>query len=321
MKKITKGLIISTVLTVVFAVTSANAAQYVIPSGETVGVKIYTDGLLVVGISSDCPQNGIKTGDRIKKANNTKLVSTEQLVSIVNKHHDSLTLNIVRNGEEKEISARAVQNEDGTYKLGVWVRDSTAGIGTVTYYDAENNSFAALGHGITDIDTGNILTVKSGNILPCQILSVTKSENGNPGELNGTFGGEPTGDIIENADNGIYGKCQNIPAGDKIEVASPDEITEGDAAILAEIDGKGIKEYSISITKVSKNERNRKNLVLTVTDENLLNLTGGIVQGMSGAPIIQNGKLIGAVTHVFINDSAKGYGTFAKTMTERSDKL
>ncbi len=321
MKKITKIMAISTVLTLVFSFTAANAAQYVIPSGEPVGVKIYTDGLLVVGISSDCPQTGIKTGDRIKKANNTALVSTEQFVSIVNKYHDSLTLDIDRNGEEKAISAKAVKNEDGTYKLGVWVRDSTAGIGTITYYDAENKSFAALGHGITDVDTGNILTVKSGNILPCQILSVTKSENGNPGELNGTFSGNSLGEIKENADNGIFGKTDAVPEGEKTEVAEPDEIEEGNAEILADIDGNGTKRYSINITKISKNEKNRKNLVLTVTDETLLDLTGGIVQGMSGAPIIQNGKLIGAVTHVFINDSAKGYGTFAKNMTEKSNKI
>lgn len=300
---------------------AASEPVYVVPSGEAVGVKIYTEGLLVVGISKDAADNDIKVNDVIKYANGTELVSNEQLAGIVNQYHDNLTLTIDRNGKEIDIPAVTKQAEDGIYKLGLWIRDSTAGIGTVTYYNPENNTFAALGHGITDVDTGNILSVKSGNILPCRILSVTKSENGCPGELNGTFDGSPSGEILLNTDNGIYGKYTFNAASDAVPVATASEIEEGEATVLANIDGGGVKEYSAKITKVSANGKTNKNMVIVITDEKLLSLTGGIVQGMSGAPIMQNGKLAGAVTHVFVNDSAKGYGTFAENMIEISETI
>ncbi|MCC8169748.1 MAG: SpoIVB peptidase [Oscillospiraceae bacterium] len=230
-----------------------------------------------------------------------------------------MTLTVERNGESQNISAIPSESEDGIYRLGLWVRDSTAGIGTLTYYNPENNTFAALGHGITDVDTGNILTVKSGNILPCRILSVQKSENGNPGELNGSFDGAPLGEISQNSDRGIFGTYTSPVQSEAIPVASPSEIEKGAAYILANVDGGGVKQYSIEITKVS--QKANKNMVIEITDETLLSLTGGIVQGMSGAPIIQNGKLAGAITHVFVNNSAKGYGVFAENMIEASENL
>lgn len=300
---------------------AASEPVYVIPSGEAVGVKIYTEGLIVVGIAPDAADNDIKINDCIKYANGIELVSNEQFASIVNQYHDNLTLTIDRNNEEINVPATASKSEDGMYKLGLWVRDSTAGIGTVTYYYPENNTFAALGHGITDVDTGNILTVKSGNILPCRILSVTKSENGCPGELNGSFDGASSGDIILNTNNGIYGEYTCDIQSKAIPVASASEIEEGPATVLADVDGSGAKEYDIEITKVSPGSKTSKNMVIVITDESLLSLTGGIVQGMSGAPIIQNGKLAGAVTHVFVNDSAKGYGTFAENMVDISKSI
>lgn len=320
-KKISAAAII---LSVSMLYINAGAEEIsVVPSGEAVGVKIYTEGLLVVGMSDNSPakKSGVKVNDRIEYVNGCELRTSEQLADAVCGSEPSVTLTLDREGEKLDIQISPQKDSDGAMKLGLWVRDSTAGIGTLTYYNPENNTFAALGHGINDVDTGNILTVKSGNILPCKILSVTKSENGCPGELNGSFDGEAIGDICLNAENGIYGKCPLTPGGEALPVAKADEVREGEAYILADIDGSGAQKYDVEIEKVLKNGKSRKNMVVVIKDEKLLSLTGGIVQGMSGAPIIQNGKLAGALTHVFVNDSDKGYGTFAEDMIKNSENI
>ncbi len=296
------------------------AGTYVIPSGKAVGVKLYTDGLLVVGINSvnggaaPAEKSGIKIGDRIMSANGEELATCEQFAEIVNNNPDGVTLSICRKNNMKEISAVPEPADEGGCKLGLWVRDSTAGIGTMTYYDPASNTFAALGHGICDVDTGNILTAKSGNILNCRIMSVVKSERGRAGELEGSFDGAPTGKITKNAQNGIFGAAYVPEQGEAIPIAEPEEVREGGAYILADIGG-GVKKYDVNITKVADN-CSAKSITLKVTDEALIAVTGGIVQGMSGAPIIQNGMLVGAVTHVFVNDPARGYGVLAKYMID-----
>lgn len=322
-KKISLTLTFTLLLSLCFVSANADSETLVVPIGKAVGVKLYTEGLLVVGIDNNSPvkSSDIKINDRIEYVNDIELTSSEQLIEIVNQCGGALRLGVNRDGKKLDVSVTPDKCEDGTYRLGLWVRDSTAGIGTLTYYNPENNTFAALGHSINDIDTGNILTVKSGNILPCKILSVTKSENGNPGELNGSFEGSSIGEIRLNAENGIYGTMSLDSAAEAIPVADSDEVREGSAYILADVDGDGIKKYDIEIIKVAPNNKSHKNLVISITDETLLGITGGIVQGMSGAPIIQNGKLAGALTHVFVNDSDKGYGTFAKDMTEISEKI
>ncbi len=325
-KNVKKSALALTLALLTFPVTSgaeAKSETLVVPLGEAVGVKLYTDGLLVVGMDSGSPvkNSGIKVNDRIEAANGSELISSEQFAQIINDCGGELTLTVNHDGETQDISVTPDVCTDGGKKLGLWVRDSTAGIGTITYYNPKNNTFAALGHGINDVDTGNILTVKSGNILPCKILSVTKSENGKPGELNGSFDGSPIGEIRLNAENGIYGTASALSEGAAMPVADADEVSEGSAYILADVDGCGVKEYSIEIIKVAPNNKSHKNIVISITDETLLNLTGGIVQGMSGAPIIQNGKLAGALTHVFVNDSDKGYGTFAENMAEISENI
>ncbi|MCI5605726.1 MAG: SpoIVB peptidase [Clostridia bacterium] len=294
---------------------------YVIPSGEAVGVKIYTQGLLVVGMSQKTCSNKIKVNDRIEYANGTALISNEQFADIVNKNPDKITVTVDRKGEKITFDLKTYKDEDGINRLGLWLRDSTAGIGTVTYFNPKNNTFAALGHGIADIDTGNILTVKSGNILPCHILSVTKGENGNPGELNGSFDGSSIGKIMLNTENGIFGKYSYSVSAEPIPVASVSEIKEGYATILANVDGGSVKEYTAEIIKINPSGKSAKNMIIKITDRSLLAITGGIVQGMSGAPIIQNGKLVGAVTHVFVNDSSKGYGVFAENMINVSENI
>lgn len=293
----------------------------VIPVGKTVGVKIYTDGLLVIGSSEINGKNiakeyGIRINDRIKKINGTDIESTEKFSEIVNNNPDGVTLSLLRDNQNIEINAVPVKDED-VYRLGLWVRDSTAGIGTVTYYNPASKDFAALGHSINDVDTGNILSVKSGNILNCNILSVTKSEKGSPGEINGAFDGEKIGDISINSDIGIFGKMtcdefENI--NEAIPVAAKEQVQEGEAYIISDAFGNNNNKYSIEIKKITN--ATDKGLVIEITDQRLKEAAGGIVQGMSGSPIIQNGMLVGAVTHVFVNSPLKGYGTLAENMID-----
>lgn len=300
-----------------------------IPYGKTVGVKIYTEGLLVVGTSevkdfsgkthspaADC---GIKINDIILKADNIELKTTEQVSQIISSRSESIKLTIKRGEELFDVFAEPCVDKDGKAHLGLWVRDSTAGIGTVTYINPDDLTFAALGHGICDIDTGNILSVKSGNILNCEFLSVVKSKKGAPGEISGSFGNETIGSITKNTPHGIFGKADNLSGSVKaIPTAEQNEVQTGTAYILSDFDGGDVKKYEIEITKLSKNADD-KAIVFKVTDKDLIEKTGGIVQGMSGSPIIQNEKLVGAVTHVFVNEPTRGYGIFIETMLAEAE--
>lgn len=305
---------------------------YVIPSGEVVGVKMYTDGLLVVGVSSIIDENGkeyspakeagMKEGDRITAVNDKTLSSTEEFIKCINESASSITITAVRNDTEYTSVLTPVKSaKDGIYRAGVWVRDSTAGIGTITYYDPEDSSFAGLGHAVTDPDTDKVLTIRDGAVVKCSILSVTKGEKGTPGELNGGLTPDFLGTLTKNSETGIYGNLSqtaDFSSAQPIPAANRREVSKGDAQILADIDGKGVKSYTVSIQKFNTLSQDNKGIVFKVTDPALLEATGGIVQGMSGAPIIQNGKLIGAVTHVLVNDPKKGYGVFADLMLANS---
>ncbi|MCD8180344.1 MAG: SpoIVB peptidase [Firmicutes bacterium] len=312
-----------------FCVTSGVYAEEirVIPVGRTVGVRIYTDGLLVVGTSEVNGENaakksGIKVNDCIKAINGEYIDSSEEFAQIVNSNPDGVTLSVTRDNQDIEINAVPVLSDDNVYRLGLWVRDSTAGIGTVTYFDPASGTFAALGHSINDVDTGNILSVKSGNILNCDILSVTKSAKGSPGEINGTFDGEKIGDLEINSQIGIFGKMTGgefADIGGAIPVAAKEQIHEGDAYIISDALGDENNQYSVKIDKITNDAE--KSLVIEITDQRLIEGCGGIVQGMSGSPIIQNGRLVGAVTHVFVNNPLKGYGALAENMIDMSSKI
>lgn len=309
-----------------FSVTYAEEIR-VIPIGKAVGVRIYTDGLLVIGTSEVNGENvakecGIKINDRITQVNGENIDTSEELAKLVNENPDGVNLSVIRDNQNIEINAVPVLSNDNVYRLGLWVRDSTAGIGTVTYYNPANNTFAALGHGINDVDTGNILSVKSGNILNCDILSIAKSEKGSPGEINGAFNGEKIGNVSINSQIGIFGKmCSNEFAnmGEAIPVAAKSQIEEGDAYILSDAFEDENNQYSIKIEKITNDAD--KGLIIEITDQRLIDQAGGIVQGMSGSPIIQNGMLVGAVTHVFVNNPLKGYGTLAENMIDMSNKI
>jgi len=213
---------------------------------------------------------------------------------------------------------------DKKYKTGIWVRDSTAGIGTMTYYDPRNNTFAGLGHGICDVDTGMLMPLLRGSIVNVSVSDIIKGRKGTPGELKGNFESLKRGTLTGNTTVGVYGVLDSAPAAaftEPLEIASKEDIHEGSATIYCELDDNGIRGYDVEITKIDKSSDNTKNFVVEITDDALLEKTGGIVQGMSGSPVVQDDRLVGAITHVLVNDPAKGYGIFIENMLSDMPEL
>ena len=236
-----------------------------------------------------------------------------------------MELTVVRDEESREVTTRAAQcSADGEYKLGAWIRDSMAGIGTLTFVDPATGLFGTLGHGINDVDTAVLMKLQTGAITPACVASVVKGLEGQPGELRGAFSAEEDlGTLFANTQQGVFGYLNDpaVFAGDPIPVADRAEIRTGQATILSNISGTAVEEYTVEILKVYDDASDTRELMLRVTDPRLLEQTGGIVQGMSGSPILQNGKLVGAVTHVLVNDPTRGYGIFAETMLESAGSL
>lgn len=306
----------------------------VVPCGNTVGVRISTNGIMVLGTGYvkgeddaeyEPSKDIVKSGDLILQANDVQLDTKEQLIEQVEKSEGKpVNLKIKRENEIIQTSVQPIKsNEDKLYKIGVWVRDSTQGIGTITYYNPNSKNFGALGHGILDVDTSQLMSVKEGTITQSQITSVKKGKKGSPGELIGNILGDNTlGNIKINTKYGIYGTINNrIDKSLPIEtmvIGLQQEVHEGNAKIRTNILGNEIKEYDIKIESVNKfSHDDSKGMVIKITDPILLENTNGIVQGMSGSPIIQDGKLIGAVTHVFVQDPTKGYGIFIENMIKQ----
>ena len=303
----------------------------VIPVGAIVGIKLYTNGVMVVGMSSIEGEDGniykpyqeleIQEGDFITHINGIEISSTNKLIEEINNSSgQEIELTFNHKEETKTVNIRPVKNKDKKYKLGLWVRDSAAGVGTVTFYNDDTKCFAALGHAITDIDTGEILSTSSGEIDTSRILSIVKGQKDEPGRIEGTINSKtPIGNIYNNTKFGIFGVIKNaeniqLDFNKKMKVASRNEIKLGEATCLSGIDGE-IKEYKLEITKIYPNNNyDNKSMFINITDENLLEKTGGIVQGMSGTPIIQNGKFVGAITHVLVNNPTVGYAVFGDLM-------
>lgn len=305
--------------------------QELTPGGIPVGIYVQTDGIFVIGTGQIETENGkvespaeniVKTGDYITSFQGEQISSKQELIDRLAKFEGKeVILTIRRNEEEIEVAIQPVQMEDGAH-IGVWVRDDTQGVGTLTYI-TEDGKFGALGHGISDADSELLMEVSEGKLYDCEILSITKGERGTPGKVSGKIVYSKNnlfGEISGNLSGGIYGTAnahlRESVKNASIPIALKQEVEEGQATILSSVDGS-VKEYTIEIKKIHKGEKDvNKGMELTVTDERLLELTGGIVQGMSGSPIIQNGKLVGALTHVFVNDPAKGYGIFIEDMLE-----
>ena len=311
----------------------------VIPVGNVAGVKLYTDGVLVVGMSEiegidakrykPYENTGIEEGDSIISINQNTISSTDELIETVNRSEGKeIKLKYIHEEETKECSITPVKTGDNEYKLGLWVRDSAAGVGTVTYYEPSTKTFGALGHGITDIDTEELIHIASGEFVTTKILNITKGENGVPGKIQGTVENQKNiGSISKNTKYGIYGTVKNlstlnIDTSKEMEVALRKEIKTGKATILCSLDNQKVEEYEIEIEKIDiQNSYNNKSMKIKVTDERLLEKTGGIIQGMSGSPIIQNGKFVGAITHVLVNNPQEGYAVFGDMMIKQSKEV
>ena len=297
----------------------ASAAQEeteVIPIGRTVGIKLFADGVMVVGFGAvndeegshtpakDC---GLKEGDIITHINQSEVDSIEEVQTILQEVGEAaMSIRAVRENQPVQFTANAVRcSADGQYKLGAWIRDSMAGIGTLTFYDPQSGTFGALGHGINDVDTARLMPLQAGSILYAQVSDVQKGEKGAPGQLHGAFRVEQDlGSLWANTSSGVFGQMNDqklIQGLEPMPVASRDEVTVGPAVIRSNVTGDQVEDYQVEITRMfPQKEGDTRNLMLKVTDSRLLESTGGIVQGMSGSPIIQDGKIVGAVTHVCV---------------------
>lgn len=303
-------------------------------SGESFGIKLYTDGVIVVGTKdvetangkcNPAKEAGLEKGDIIISINNVKMTDSSQVEETFNDNNGKdYKIVVKRNGNYKNFTLKPVYSQsEGKYKVGVWVRDSTAGIGTVTFYNSENNSIGALGHPITDVDTNEIMPILNGEAVKANVTKIYKSTDGEAGSLCCDFTNNVIGSLSVNSICGIYGKYECSLVGKRLyKVAASQEVEKGSAQLLCTVDEKGPQLYDVEITRVSYRENNdEKNMVVRVTDKNLIEKTGGIVQGMSGSPIVQNGKLVGALTHVIVDNPEKGYAIFAEKMVEKSKEL
>lgn len=298
------------------------------PCGTPFGVKILTDGVIVVGLNDITTADGtvnpgkqanIQTGDIIYKINGVEVSSNDDVAKAISSSKgETVSVELQRDGKNLTLPLTpALSSIDNTYKAGLWVRDSSAGIGTVSFYDPQTGAFGGLGHAISDVDTGEVLPVLKGDVVNVKIHDIVKGTVGTPGELRGSFvSNESCGTITVNNDSGVFGTMYEAPYYDRlVPMGLKQEIQTGKATILTTINGSTPKEYEIEIEKFNLFENSpTKNMVIRITDPELLELCGGIVQGMSGSPILQNGKLVGAVTHVFVNDPTRGYAIFAENM-------
>lgn len=307
--------------------------QELIPVGVPIGIYVKTEGVLVVGTGEfrsaggekvSPAKNIVKSGDYVLKLNGEEITEKDDLISRIENGDGAEQILTIRRGEECfDVKICPVRDQSGKYKIGVWVRDNAQGVGTMTYIDSQGN-FGALGHGINDVDTSTLMEMNDGTLYQTEIISIQKGTAGHPGEMTGMIvyaDDRILGDITGNSARGIFGKCNNKALALGTEEALPiglkQEIEKGPAQILCTVDGT-TRYYNIEITDVHLDHDNvNRGIELKVTDPELIALTGGIVQGMSGAPIIQNGKFIGAVTHVLVQDSTRGYGIFIENMLER----
>lgn len=307
----------------------------VVPMGNLIGAKLYTSGVLVVGMSEiqgDDQQkhkpyegSGIEEGDMIVEMDSKKIANTDELVETVNSSKGKvIQIKYVRNNETITTSIQPIKSEDNEYKLGLWVRDAAAGVGTLTFYEPSTRKFAALGHGIVDVDTGDIINIANGELVTSNLVAIKKGEKGTPGEIKGSIdSGVTIGNISKNTNFGVFGLVSNknnlnLNGAKEYEVALRSEIQTGEAEIICELENGKKEKYKIEISKIyTSNNYDNKSMMIKITDERLLQKTGGIIQGMSGSPIIQNGKFVGAITNVLVSDPTTGYAIFGDLMVKQ----
>jgi len=314
----------------VAASAKAHEGRLLIPGGQAVGVALRTQGVLVVAKAEKSEtKTPLRVGDVIESVQGQPVTSAAELSrQIGGWQEERVELGVWRGGKRIMVRTALPVSSDGRRRLGVWVRDSTAGVGTLSYIDPSSGAYGALGHAIVDGDTGDLLPVADGAIMRASVVGVAKGKSGQAGELKGSFlkENEQIGTLCLNSVYGIYGTMDVMPQSllypKGLPVGARDQAHTGAASIISTVDGEGPKEYSIEILRCfSQDKPSQKGMILRVTDERLLNKTGGIVQGMSGSPILQDGRIIGAVTHVYLSDAAQGYGMYIEWMLEKSDAL
>lgn len=311
---------------------SAGKEIQLVPLGNAIGVTLNMDGVMIVTVSemicsdgqtaAPARDAGLKAGDLIKSVNGDELHSVDELTAaLAEVQSTSVPIQIERQNELIDsVITPAKERDSGEYKLAAWVKDAASGIGTITFYNPQNRMFGALGHSITDNQTGEAVSLSGGNVLKSTVVAVDRGERGRPGELKGVFMEEKDkiGTVLENNDCGLFGQLEEnseMLDGTPLPIAGRTEVKPGTAEILSNVEGDSVGQYTVEIQKIDRaNNDSHKDMVIKVTDPKLLEKTGGIVQGMSGSPIIQDGKLVGAVTHVFVNDPTRGYGVFIDCM-------
>ena len=311
----------------------------VVPSGEAIGVKIESKGVLIVGLSSitdakgrkcsPAADAGFEVGDKIMNIDGNQVEKERDIVDYLNNRQnkdEKIKVIVDRNGDKHDFSVKPVKcEEDNIFRIGLWVRDNIAGVGTMTFYDPDSRVFGALGHGITDIDSGVLVDINSGSIMKSKIASIQKARKTVPGELVGIFydNDDAYGIIEKNTSFGIYGKLNNKYKANRtkpVSIGLNSQIKEGSAKIMTTIEGNKVEGFDIEIQKVMRQRSSEsKSMIIKVTDKRLIEKTGGIVQGMSGSPIIQDGKLVGCVTHVLVNDPTRGFGISIEWMLKEAD--
>ena len=292
--------------------------RMLVPVGHTVGIKLFSKGVVVVKLSdggTPAKACGLRTGDVIVQCGGSTVTSSEQFQSLLQTCGGTAELEVQRNGDSMTLSVEPERNDRGVYCIGAWIRDSMAGIGTMTYYDPATSTFGALGHGITDVDTAQLMPFSNGSILPSTVKAVKKGEAGSAGELRGDFDlTSDLGGLYANTSSGVFGTLEAAYAPAQAQAVLTGQPAAGPAVIRSNVQGDEVREYDIEILKTVSGSNDGRDMVISVTDPALVEATGGIVQGMSGSPILQDGKLVGAVTHVLLNDPTKGYGISIENM-------
>lgn len=328
--------VFSVVMAVALVITldvAASASQMLVAGGMTVGIELETNGVVVSRLAEvetetgkACPARdaGIMVGDCIVKIGGSDINSGSDFIEAMGSlNGEKISVTVERGSSKTQLSITPVLSTTGSWQLGMWLRDGASGIGTVTFYDPDSGVYGALGHGVYDVDNGTLMPSSGGTISPSVVVDIIAGEAGVPGELCGYFDArENLGSIAVNTDFGIYGTMSEPSnCGQAMETAENSEICSGPATILSNISGDVVCEYSVEILQVDQNSSDGKNMIISITDPDLLAQTGGIVQGMSGSPILQNGKLVGAVTHVFVSDPTRGYGIFIESMLETAESI
>lgn len=324
MKRLNRIIAAAVFLAILAVPAAAQSPESVGVGGMPFGVRFTAEGVVIVGFSEVVTESGVVNpakdaglcaGDVIVAVNGEEIATAEEMTEKIEAGGGALTLSYLRDGRRgTAVITPARSQSDGRRRAGLWVRDTMAGIGTVTYFLPETGEFAGLGHGICDPEDGGLVTMEEGTVTDVIITGVEKGAPGTPGELKGAFTGSRTGTITSNTACGVFGIFEKLPRAERMEIGGRETVHEGRASILCTVDADGPREYTVCITDVDRASRDNRSFSVVVTDKALLEKTGGIVQGMSGSPVIQDGRLVGAVTHVLVGDPAEGYGIFIDNM-------